>query len=678
MKTLFKVVCNALHATSQPTKAAIARIAVATAVTAFAVSLSPVHAADAPSLKRVPISVGGGMAGANRGYSYYASSKANHAGYNYLVFALHDNGQTAEQFARDSGWIKVAEENGFVVVFPEAVNKTWSPYSGEEDAYLKATYDSASTSLTAEPRPDDPPPRGGRGGGEAAEGGAAPPPMPAAGPAAGGEGGGGRGAGEGAGARPQGVRIGTWQPWQYFTGAGAGARVVQEFAIDHPGLVTAVATLDGVAYGSTYAKGNEVSQGYFQDQRGGKTVIPLWRPLKKDVPVPAWLFTSASPTAGATKLADYWKHSNGVVSAADNKIVSGFQTAVYTNPRNSVEQVRITSVPAAAKYDEAMASAAWQFFSHIARWTSSPNGELGPMMPEPEVNQAFEVRQSKLGDRTYKYYVKTPSSYTKGKSLPLVISLHGGGYPAWMYLSQIKFHEVGEKEGFITVYPSGQRNGWNFNRPETEDMKFFAQLIDEMAANYGIDKTRVYMQGFSIGSGTTFVTGITHPQLFAAVSPNSGIGDFDASVMSYVADLKTKSDIRVPMIIFYGAVDGASSTDGLVPGDGILQRAIANMKKYNGITTPDTVKTFDSPNAPPYDILIPGGKLNPAGVDAHYPKGRIQRYDYLSADTKQPLFSWAWVVDMPHGTAPGQTQMIWDYFKNWSRSPDGSLKYSGR
>jgi poly(3-hydroxybutyrate) depolymerase len=239
-------------------------------------------------------------------------------------------------------------------------------------------------------------------------------------------------------------------------------------------------------------------------------------------------------------------------------------------------------------------------------------------------------------------------------------------------------HEVGEKEGFITVYPSAERNRWDISKPEGDGAKFIAQVIDEMAANYGIDRTRVYMQGFSIGSGMTFVEGITHPQLFAAVSPNSGIGDFDAPVTSWVADLKAKRDIRLPMMIVYGAVDSASSTDGLIPAQGVLRNAINNMKTYDGVTTSDTTKVFDSPNAPAYEILVPGAKLTQSGIDVHYPKGRFQRYDYVSADRKQPIFSFVWVVDMPHGNAPGQAQMIWDFFKTWRRNPDGALTYAAR
>jgi hypothetical protein len=71
------------------------------------------------------------------------------------------------------------------------------------------------------------------------------------------------------------------------------------------------------------------------------------------------------------------------------------------------------------------------------------------MLTRAEVDKTFEAKTVQVGERTYHYWVKTPSNWTKGKALPVVLSAHGFGFPAWMYLSQIKMHEIGEKEGFI-------------------------------------------------------------------------------------------------------------------------------------------------------------------------------------------------------------------------------------
>src|SRR5579859_2245921 len=458
--------------------------------------------------------------GMDRSYSYFVPSKYDPAGFNFVVYALHDNGIGAEEFAERSGWVKVAEENNFVVVFPEVEGKGWAPNSGGEDDYLKAVFDLFVGHLA---------PLGGD--------------APAA------EGGGNRGAGRGEGAgrgdagRGEGAgradagghrvsRVPVWPSFQYLSGVGAGATVAQEFAINHPGLVAAVATFGGGAYDAAYAHGGEPAQNYYQHLRPAKNVAPVWKQLKKDVPVSVWLFSAGAPTPAQAKQADYWKHVDGVSATTATRTLGGFQTVLQSNPGNGLQEVRTSVLPADATFDEAVARAIWsEFFVHVARWTSSANGDLGSVLTEAEVTSTFETRTIDIGSgEPYKYYLKLPSSYRAGQSLPLVVAAHGVNLPARLYLSQIKMHEVGEKEGFITAYPAGHQNRWDFNKPDGADAQFIEKLVEDVVATYGADRGRVYMQGFSFGSGLTYMMGIAHPSLFAAISPNSGIGPMPKDV----------------------------------------------------------------------------------------------------------------------------------------------------
>src|SRR5258706_14187663 len=120
-------------------------------------------------------------------------------------------------------------------------------------------------------------------------------------------------------------------------------------------------------------------------------------------------------------------------------------------------------------------------------------------------------------------------------------------------------HEVGKKEGFITVYVNAQQNRWDFTDPDGADSKYIHNVIDDLATSYGADRSRVYMQGFSFGSGMTYMMGIAHPELFAAVSPNNGIGPMPDAVLARAKGFKAKSDVRTPMSICYAdvAADGA-------------------------------------------------------------------------------------------------------------------------
>ena len=66
-------------------------------------------------------------------------------------------------------------------------------------------------------------------------------------------------------------------------------------------------------------------------------------------------------------------------------------------------------------------------------------------------------------------------------------------------------------------------------------------------------------------------------------------------------------------------------------------------------------------------------------IDKRWPAGRFEKWEYMSADAKPlNLYDFIRVVDLPHGGDAREAQMIWDYFKNWRRNPDGSLTYSGK
>ena len=448
--------------------------------------------------------------------------------------------------------------------------------------------------------------------------------------------------------------------------------------MNHPGVFAALATLDGGAYDAAYSRGEEPAQGYFQYMREGKNAKPVWRQLKKDVPVAVWLFTTGAPSAVESKLANYWRRADSAVPTGRNSSIGGFQAAIYRNPEHDVHQVRTTVLTDSAKYDEAMASVIWSdFFEHVGRWPSSPNGDLGSLLTQAEIEKTFDIRTVDIGNRSYKSYVKTPSTYRKGQSLPVVVATHGAFFPIVQYMNQIKMHEVGEKEGFITVYLNGHQNRWEFNDPDGADVQFVLRAIDEVVATYGADKGRVYMQGFSLGSGLSYMMGISHSQVFAAVSPNSGIGPMSPQVKERAAEIRKQRDLRIPTMILYGDVDTGSSTDAKVPAQGVLRGAIDEMKQINKIATADKVERFNSANTAPYDVLVLGGKRVAAGIDQRYPHGRFQITEYSSSDSRPlNLLSFVWVTDLTHAADPRTAQLEWDYFKHWRRNPDGSLSFN--
>ena len=622
--------------------------------------------------------------GQDRYYYYFVPRDADPHGFNLGVYALQDDHESVQQFAQQSGWLQVAQKNGFVVVFPEAQDERWLTDAGNEDDYLKAVFEDAKTHMWL---PWVPPARGpGFAGGEGAGGppGAVPPVLPMARrpmlqrPGAQDRGHGKRrGAGVGAGMGPIGPVHG-WLPFQYLTGEGAGATLALSFAMSHPDLFAAVATLNGAPYAQAYEVANQPADGSTLRMWVGWDVWASWEPPRKDVPVATWLFTSGAPRAGEVKQTDYWKRADRV-GPGRSQTIDGFRTVVYRNAANPSEQVRTTEVPPGTRFNVTMASVVWErLFAHVARWTDEPNGRVGRLLTREEVNEQFEVRNVTVDGQNYLYYLNLPPGYRPGEHLPLVVCLHGGAYPAWLYLSQLKMQEVGRKEGFLTAYLQEPAYFWHFMDPDSSDSHFIQKVIADLESNFGADRHRIYLQGFSLGSGMTYMMGITHPRLFAAISPNSGIGPMTPAVEARVAAIRGKADIRMPVIIVYGNADHGGSIDGQLPaGVGVLEPALKEWKAFDHITTPDRAEPYDSPSSPPYDILLPGAKLVRADVSTHYPDGRLKLYEYYS-DDPQPLnlLDFVWVKDMAHAQFKGEAQMEWDFFKHWSRNDNGSLTYA--
>ena len=96
------------------------------------------------------------------------------------------------------------------------------------------------------------------------------------------------------------------------------------------------------------------------------------------------------------------------------------------------------------------------------------------------------------------------------RSCPLLIVLHGGGgTPEGMVkLTKNRFNEQADASGFFVAYPGGLGRSWNDFRDDVkgyahsegiDDVGFISALIDKLAAEYSIERDRVFATGISNG-----------------------------------------------------------------------------------------------------------------------------------------------------------------------------------
>lgn len=155
--------------------------------------------------------------------------------------------------------------------------------------------------------------------------------------------------------------------------------------------------------------------------------------------------------------------------------------------------------------------------------------------------------------RTFLLHV--PESYDPATPTPLVIAIHGfAEWPAHEALIS-HWNDVADEEGFIVVYPSGTQfpKRWRASGISTKgedaliDVRFIADLIDHLQAQYNIDPARIYANGLSNGGGMSYLLACTLSERLAAVGSVAG---------AYQYPLEDCNPARpVPLMVFHGTAD---------------------------------------------------------------------------------------------------------------------------
>lgn len=132
-------------------------------------------------------------------------------------------------------------------------------------------------------------------------------------------------------------------------------------------------------------------------------------------------------------------------------------------------------------------------------------------------------------ERTYILHVPPAA----GEPLPLIIVLHGGGGTGRKMQVELGFDPYADQRGFYVAYPDayqqpGERKTthWNDGRGTLEsslagidDVKFLVIMVDDIAAQVPLDKSRVFVTGASNGGMMTYRLGCETGGVFAGFAP---------------------------------------------------------------------------------------------------------------------------------------------------------------
>ena len=206
-----------------------------------------------------------------------------------------------------------------------------------------------------------------------------------------------------------------------------------------------------------------------------------------------------------------------------------------------------------------------------------------------------------------KYIVHLPPNYSEELATPVVLTLHGGSGNFLSVQGLTQMNQVSNQYGFLSVYPQGyaqsliggftwaDSRGTSADRANIDDVGFIAKLIDTLAADFNVDKNKVYICGFSNGGFMTQRLACEAPEPFAAIG---SLGcSMDTSLIENCFPSKA-----VPMAYFSGTEDPEVPYEGgamqnpavkpIAPVDTAVQFWVANnncQQQQPVVNIPDTV-----------------------------------------------------------------------------------------
>lgn len=395
-------------------------------------------------------------------------------------------------------------------------------------------------------------------------------------------------------------------------------------------------------------------------------------------PVPACLYHADSMTL------TYFRHCNGEELQERRE---DYET--WASKHNPWQR---TFLPDAdANVDAQAIRRVWdQVFAPVRRTNTCPDGDIEPAIDHRFQHFELFIEDDRLGDgKPHTWFTHLPKCLRDGRKdpVPLVIFFHGGTDNPAEAADMSKLHELGDQEGFITVYPWGtNRCSWNnFMEPDGEDdVRFIGLLLDYMLQNYPVDPERVYITGFSNGAAMAQVTALLYPGKVAGLFhvdanwPGAYGGKYlsvteqDVTPFRLGFELKNQYDYLMPVWYTYGAREMSFPIFRACT----QQNQYDLWKKYNHIVIQETP---DLGQENPNGCGVEGEIREMSFPSSRHPHHRYQTERFYTNDTAHlNLYNLTIMYNKGHEVAEKDLELGWNYVKHFRRLPNGSLATDGK
>ncbi|MBQ9006105.1 MAG: alpha/beta fold hydrolase [Atopobiaceae bacterium] len=351
---------------------------------------------------------------------------------------------------------------------------------------------------------------------------------------------------------------------------------------------------------------------------------------------------------------------------------------------------------------------AWeQMFSETRRWRNDVYGIYQPRVDFAARGFVGHVDDTSLSlsdglPRTWFEYVPERLR-TATEPMPLVIYLHGINCMGLYGAEQSGWADLADRDGFACVFPDAsiemRWNGWDDPRLPS-DVDFILALIEHMGEVVPIDRRRIYVSGFSMGSMMTNALASSYPDVFAgavalngphvsyletlddskagliAFNPRSRLKDIEPSDAATsptreLSDQKKHAfDYRMPFVQFAGLADPMG-----MPKGRIWPLTAEDKSAWSWAENLSYWRAYDASGEQGYDAETPSGF---ASDTTEHVDPRFWVQGWKSTDEGNPVYyRFVTVERLAHAVDPRAIALGWDYVKDWAREADGSLTRLG-
>jgi polyhydroxybutyrate depolymerase len=227
-----------------------------------------------------------------------------------------------------------------------------------------------------------------------------------------------------------------------------------------------------------------------------------------------------------------------------------------------------------------------------------------------------------VDNRERQYMIHLPPSYNSAKKLPVIFAFHGGGGEYKKTIRYYNLNGLADENGFIVVYPNAINKAWSMNGVSSrvrnidngvDDVKFIADLLDHLIADYKVDTKRVFCTGISRGGIFSLYLAWQLSERITAIAPVC------ASIPQAIAD-EYSFKHPTPVLLINGTEDPLINYNG---GPGKLNGRNAGSQTANMLPTEELVSKIaklDNCQSKPVVTDLPDADPNDGctAVDYYY------------------------------------------------------------